>query len=427
MKFKSISNHPMIYLLLDTMAEEKSINGLLRAIIPKVTRSGIAITGMLVWICLFLPLAVSGQGNPKSVNGLTASESGKNPERNIIVATLQAGIKHGENGNPGSDVNDPLHTEKKSTIVPVHSKTQLGIRENQFTLNGKPTFLYGISYYGALGASAAFIRKDLTDMKKNSFNWIRIWANWTGFDADISAVDDHGNPRKAFLDKLKWIVMECDRKGIIVDVTLSHGDGLNDFDAHQRAVETLITILRPYRNWYLDLANERDIRDTRFIGFGELKRLHEAAKKLYPQLLITASAGNDISRKNLKEYLQTVQVDFISPHRPRDQASPLQTKAKSLEYLAWMKDLGQIVPIHYQEPFRRGYTQWQPKAEDYITDLNGARAGGAAGWCLHNGDQREISNGIPRRSFDMREKRLFDQLDKEELRAIKIIDKLMSR
>ncbi|MGV8880406.1 MAG: hypothetical protein ACOH2A_15415 [Sphingobacteriaceae bacterium] len=39
--------------------------------------------------------------------------------------------------------------------------------------------------------SALLLRllKDLIDMKKSGFNWIRIWVNWLVFDADISAVD----------------------------------------------------------------------------------------------------------------------------------------------------------------------------------------------------------------------------------------------
>lgn len=322
------------------------------------------------------------------------------------------------------DPHDPQPIKKsQKKPIPVHSKTQLSIQGNQFTINRKPTFLYGISYYGALGAPTDFIRKDLADIKKNGFNWIRIWANWTGFDADISAVDDQGNPRKAFLDKLLWIVKACDRKGIVVDVTLSRSNGLNDTEAHLNAVKTLVTALQPYRNWYLDLANERDIQDDRFVGFEELKRLRETAHKLDTGLLITASAGNDISLKDLKEYLHTVGVDFISPHRPREAGSPAETETKTLAYLARMKDLGQIVPINYQEPFRRGYTQWQPTAEDYIKDLFGAKAGGAAGWCFHNGDQRGGKDGVPRRSFDLREKRLFDQLDTEELYTIKSIKK----
>jgi hypothetical protein len=146
--------------------------------------------------------------------------------------------------------------------------------------------------------------------------------------------------------------------------------------------------------------------------------LRDLAKQLDPRLLITASEGGDITRDELREYLQSAQVDFVSPHRPRDAESPAQTKAKSKELLAWMAESGRLIPVHYQEPFRRGYGKWKPKAEDFVIDLRGAMAGGAAGWCFHNGDEREQQDGRPRRSFDLRGKRLFEQLDPEELRAL---------
>ena len=37
------------------------------------------------------------------------------------------------------------------------SKTRLQINGTQFTINGEPTFLHGISYYGALGAKRQFV------------------------------------------------------------------------------------------------------------------------------------------------------------------------------------------------------------------------------------------------------------------------------
>jgi len=245
-------------------------------------------------------------------------------------------------------------------------------------------------------------------------------------------VDANGNPREPFFTKLKWLVSACDRKGIIVDITFTRGKDetgarLQTLDSHRRAVEAIIKLLSPYHNWYLDLANERDVRDDRFVSFEELKQLRETAKKMNSGLLVTASAGNDISRDDLREYLQTVHVDFICPHRPRNSASIGQTEAKTLEYLTWMKESGNIVPVHYQEPFRRGYTDWQPDAEDFIRDLLNAKAGGAAGWCLHNGGQRGQPDEIPRRSFDMREKRLFDQLDNDELKAIETIQKMLKK
>ena len=85
-----------------------------------------------------------------------------------------------------------------------------------------------------------------------------------------------------------------------------------------------------------------------------------------------------------------------------------------------MKQLGRTVPVHYQEPFRRGFTpkRWQPNAEDFLADMKGALEAGAAGWCLHNGDQKDKPQSKPRRSFDMREARLFDQLDEQEMKFI---------
>lgn len=77
------------------------------------------------------------------------------------------------------------------------------------------------------------------------------------------------------------------------------------------------------------------------------------------------------------------------------------------------------MPVHYQEPFRRGYTTWEPAADDFLKDLGGALRGGAAGWCFHNGGQRAAPEEQPRRSFDMRGRRLMDQLDPEEMKVIR--------
>jgi endo-1,4-beta-mannosidase len=305
--------------------------------------------------------------------------------------------------------------------------TTLAVDGTRFTLNGQPAFLRGMSYYGALGAPEETVRRDLDELKQRGFNWIRVWATWSPFDDDVSAVDGEGRPRAAFTERLKRLLAECDRRGLVVDVTLSRGNGitgarrLQTLDAHRRAVETLVNELKESRNWYLDLANERNTRDRRFASYSDLKELRQLVKQIDAGLLVTASHAGDISRADLREYLLTVPVDFLSPHRPRHPESPGQSEAKTREYLAWMKDLGREVPVHYQEPFRRGYGKWQPAAADYVTDLNGARAGGAAGWCFHNGDQRDRPEGRPRRSFDLRERRRVEQLDDEERKALEAL------
>ena len=43
-----------------------------------------------------------------------------------------------------------------------------------------------------------------------------------------------------------------------------------------------MTALHPWRNWYLDLSNERNLPDKRFASFDELESLRDLAKQLYP-------------------------------------------------------------------------------------------------------------------------------------------------
>jgi hypothetical protein len=310
--------------------------------------------------------------------------------------------------------------------------TSLGTNGTRFTVNDRPTFLFGLSYYGALGASDETVRRDLADLQKHGFNWVRVWATWAAFGEDVSAVDGEGKPREGSLKRLERLVAACDEQGVVVDVTLSRGNGstgparIQSLEAHRRAVETLVTALKVHRNWYLDLANERNVKDRRFTPFADLRELRELVRKLDPHRLVTASHAGDVSRADLGEYLQAVRVDFLSPHRPRTADSGGQTEARSREYLAWMKELGREVPLHYQEPFRRDFGTWQPRAEDYVTDLKGALAGGAAGWCWHNGDNRAAKDGQPRRSFDLRDKRLFAQMDEEEGRALPLLSRTMA-
>lgn len=303
--------------------------------------------------------------------------------------------------------------------------TVLGVDGAHWTLNGQNTFLLGFSYYGALGASKDFVRKDLSDFQAHGFNWLRVWATWSAYGTNVSAVTPAGLPRQPYLARLEWLVAECDRLGFVVDITLTRGKDLPDFKAHEAAVQTLVNALKPFKNWYLDLANERDVNDARHVSLAELKKLREEVRVLDPNRLVTASfGGHDLSRADVQGAL-AVGVDFLCPHRPRKENSPRETENQTRKILALSKDIGRIVPVHYQEPFRRGYSEWNPAATDFLNDLRGALRGGAAGWCFHNGSQRNRKDEQPRRSFDLRQKRLMDQLDEVELKVVKSVNSVL--
>jgi hypothetical protein len=305
--------------------------------------------------------------------------------------------------------------------------TTLAIRGPAFTLNDHPTFLLGCSYYAALGAPDDFIRKDLDDLRRHGFNWIRVWATWTAFDNDVSAVDAAGQPRQPYLDKLNWLVGECDTRGMVVDVTLARGDGsrgsprLPSLDAHRQAVRTLVSFLKDRPNWFIDLANERNVRDKRFTPLDDLRTLRDLVKSIDPRRLVTASHTGELTRDDVTHYMRDAGLDFLTLHAERTPQSPAQTRARTERILAGFPDGQPRVPLLYDEPFRRGYTKWDPAADDFATDLAGARAGGAAGWCFHNGSQANTPDHQPARSFDLRHRRLLDQLDPEERKFLETL------
>ncbi len=97
-------------------------------------------------------------------------------------------------------------------------------------------------------------------------------------------MDTRGRPREPFLGRLKWLVAECDRRGLVVDVTLTRG---NDRDVAGRSCRTSRRTAGPWRrwstrceqhrNWYLDLANERgDVRDDRYVSIEEVREAPRA-------------------------------------------------------------------------------------------------------------------------------------------------------
>ncbi len=298
----------------------------------------------------------------------------------------------------------------------------LGISGERFTLDGRRTFLLGASYYGGLAIEKReILKQDLDDLDAHGFNWIRLWATWDAFDNNISAVAPDGSAREPYMGRLKRLCRMAGKRGMVVDVTVTRekADAFpSQFSEHLAVMEALARELKTFRNVYFDIGNERNVGDARHVAMDEVGRVIEAVKRIDPQRLCTASEGGDISGEEVRAFIDTGHVDFICPHRPRNAESPSQTAARTREYFTQMKAAQHAVPVHYQEPFRRDYGRWSPKAADFIADLEAAKEGGAAGWCFHNGSVRPSrdGDGRPRRSFDMRpaEGRLFEQLDAEE-------------
>jgi hypothetical protein len=287
-------------------------------------------------------------------------------------------------------------------------------------LDGQPTFLLGISYYGALGIEdPKCAEKDMEEFSKYGFNWIRVWATWDFDDYDVSAVAPDGAIRQPYMKRLESLCRKAGQRGMVVDVTVTRGKSPcfpSTLREHNAVMKTLAERLKPFRNVYFDVGNERNVGNQRHVPMDEVGELISTVKRIDPQRLCTASQGGDIPTAEVAAYITAGRVDFLCPHRPRNDETPGSTEEKTREYLEAMKSAPRIVPINYQEPFRRDYAEWMPAAADFARDLKAARNGGAAGWCFHNGASRQSDDKRPRRSFDMRpaEGSLFGQLDPEE-------------
>ena len=298
---------------------------------------------------------------------------------------------------------------------------ELGITSDGafFTIDGEPAFLSGISYYAGTSVdSPGALIGDLDQMKGYGLNWIRVWTFWSVQGTNYGVTTEEGVVREPYMTRLKTIITECDRRGMIVDVTMHRGKSgpPSNQAQHLKCARTLARELLLYRNVYIDIANECDVGDARHVGHVEVGELIAAIKKIDPDRLCTASAAPG-SQKDLDKYLTIGKCDFICPHLRRDARAAAETFATVGKFIKWMDKLGKRVPIHLQEPFRRDYSRgWQPVQEDYFQDATGGKSAGAAGWCLHNGSNNFSDNERPFRSFLMTrtEGRLFSQWDAVE-------------
>lgn len=312
------------------------------------------------------------------------------------------------------------------TLAPPAGAATLGISADGrfFTIDSVPVFLNGISYYGAESITTGSLRtQDLDDMVADGFNWMRVWGYWKcpGSDEDVSVLTHDGYVRSTYMDRLKTLIVECNARGIIVDVSLNRDAagtwvGARNQTEHLNAVRTLASELKTYRNVYIDISNERDVGDGRYVSLSECGQLIDAIKAIDPARLCTASS-TPTSKSDCSEYRNVAHMDFITPHLCRDAGCPAQTLGTVQQFIGWMSEFGWRIPVHLQEPFRRGYsTTYNPVAEDFLRDCSGGKIADAAGWCLHNGSN---FGGRPYRSFNMAdtEGRLYAQLDSNELQV----------
>jgi hypothetical protein len=288
---------------------------------------------------------------------------------------------------------------------PAPAPVRLSVAGNSFALNGKKTFLLGVSYFDGRN----WRDSDLEELARRGFNLVRIWLDWHDHDF----FDSHGHliHQKILLD----LVQDCGRRGMVVDATLL--DTSLSFDDAAEAVKETVTALRSQRNVLYDLVNEHD-HSGRTFSHAELKQLAAVARKADPKAILTVSsteshledAGRNVDAANLRAEAVDLGLNAISPHFPRTADWYLKTGSRVKTLRRSLLALHKNLPIFLEEEARRGYGGMNPSPQMFFQAAQAAREAGAAGWVFHTAA-----------GFDMKGKSFFDHLDPAEKATIDLL------
>lgn len=232
---------------------------------------------------------------------------------------------------------------------------ELGISGTRFLLDGKPFPYTGISFFNAI-YNPAFNRSSeervrwLRKFKSYGINVLRVWAQWDNRRGFVDAAPEHtlyfpdGCLRAENVATLKAILADCDREGMVVELTLfSHESLQNNIRLgpaeSDRAVTALAKELSPFRNLTFQVWNEHSERVL------ELVRALRAAD---PKRLVTNSPG---FAGDLGDPAQNEALDYLTPHTSR-QGSGRHWELAPQQIASLLKQYHK--PVVDDEPARNG-------------------------------------------------------------------------
>jgi hypothetical protein len=285
-----------------------------------------------------------------------------------------------------------------------NTQTRLGISGDNFTINGTPTFLLGVSYFQALN----WHQSDIDALDSKGYNWIRIWLEHC-FDTDLAALLSNGSFVGAA--EIEALVDYCDDRGIIVEIVLMDWESMPVSSAPLTAIDNVTAVLADKTNIFYDVVNEHNL-------FGNLS--HSTITTWVSRIragdadaIITTSSSrghlggafdNSIITADVDTDLATG-VDFLGPHFNRDAGWDTGTDERVDALKDYLVSIRRDVPVLLTEEARiRSGASSQSQFE---TALTGCIAAGCAGWLFHNDA-----------NFDMSSQTLFQQLDPVELATI---------
>jgi len=326
------------------------------------------------------------------------------PERSLSALVLPLLIAAHALGTGVAHAQTPPEQEAKPAKVPYTSAPVLGIRGEEFTINGKPEFLLGISAFDAVGNVQD---SELDNLRSRGFRLMRVWG-WhrqvtlnsqapqiSGKVPDNVLFRPDGSLDPATLAQLTDLLERAGRRGMVIDLTV-----FNAFDSFaedylnrcHKGLRELTAAVKGYPNLLLDLYNEHNNvgRIHPFpITHAEMARLVQIVKSVDPSRIVTVSSNhqekNELGKKTDREWQEELAtgIDCFAPHLGRTANWAARTGPRVQHIVQLMQTLGHRIPIYLQEEARRRHSGLNPTAEEFFQAAKAARDNGAAAWTFH--------------------------------------------
>src|SRR6266849_612402 len=162
---------------------------------------------------------------------------------------------------------------------------RIGIQGARFTVDGTPTFLTFVTYFGGMGAPNVIA--DLHLMKTLGFDGFRIWPN---LDTGPQIMNGDGSLRPNEFAQFLSILNQAKQERLIVDVTFTyeHIPGMTPATA-RIGIGNVATALRSYENVLFDIQNERNVPDRRFMSEPDIAAIYRTIKDIDQSRIVGCS------------------------------------------------------------------------------------------------------------------------------------------
>ena len=277
---------------------------------------------------------------------------------------------------------------------------ELSITGTRFLLDGRAFPYTGVSFFNAIynpsfGGNHKERVRWLRKFQRYGINVLRVWAQWDtrrGFvdsGPDCTLYFSDGRLRTANVERLKQILVDADREGMVVELTLFSrqsrpAGGKLGPEAAARALAALTRELIPYRNVTFQVWNEFSERVPEHV---------KTIKAVDPKRLVTNSPGGAGVLKGSPE--QPRLLDYLTPHTSRQGAGrPWVLAPAEIRYLL----LRYKKPVVDDEPARTGTAKFGgPGEQTYPYDhiIHIWEVWKAGGYITYHHDMFQMGAGAP--------------------------------